>query len=527
MASVIEFGMVLAPAIITGVATIMTVNAARGIFNDALNGYGIDEDNIKETNENYQDENADQGDSSEDDFFNALEGEKNYKTSTYEPSGPPPPPQNPYLVQETQYEIPVANEVFERQPEPLNVDAFLVHDETPTNKSLGKEPSEYLNEEINIPEVNLKDFTKVKFEETDHRSFIHAFYYLLNRSKKAADKKSLDDFITKYLITPLTKDMLPDNPLKVRFVMYQSGMYDEKKDTAGTFKPYRNVFDAMKIVATNQKLTLFQVLNIINDCDNLNTPFKNFDALKTNIGSLNIGSLFKKYQAFAIMTESEQSAIYFKEFLKSDKEDFKLLLKVASKKPEELLIDLERCLIYVSHAMSNTPAYKTLNKNYDEFIRSLITKQDEHAKFSRRNGVGDFLAAVLSDNGIKCITFYNSHGTPHTYRCDKKDVYSGGIIIYKYPNGHCVLLIPNKDKSPNLSASVVTTTTNSPQTSVKVDCNEYDKLFEAKDSTMGGSTRKRCRRRCRSKRRVTRKRLRRSHRTPLKKKSRKNPKKKI
>ena len=78
MASVIEFGMVLAPAIITGVATIMTVNAARGIFNDALNGYGIDEDNIKETNENYQDENADQGDSSEDDFFNALEGEKNY-----------------------------------------------------------------------------------------------------------------------------------------------------------------------------------------------------------------------------------------------------------------------------------------------------------------------------------------------------------------------------------------------------------------------------------------------------------------
>lgn len=524
MASVIEVSMMLTPAIMAGVATIMTANAAIGILSDALNG-GIEEDNI-EAKETYQDENAEQGDSNEDDFFDAREGdpEKNNKTSTYEPSAPPPP-ENPYLVQGTQYEIPVANEVFERQPESLKVDAFPVHDETPTNESLGKEPSEFFNEKINISGVNIEDFKKVKFEETDHRSFIHAFYYLLNRGKKAADKKSLDDFITKYLITPLTKDMLPDNPLKVRFVMYQSGMYDEKKDTAGTFKPYRKVFDAMKIVATNQKLTLFQVLNIINACDNLNSPFKNFDALKENIKTT-----FLSYPAFAIMTESEQSASYFKEFPKlttPDKEDFKLLLKVAKKMPEELLIDLERCLIYVSHAISYTPAYKALNKNYDEFIRSLITDPDEHAKFSRRNGVGDFLAAVLSDNGIKCITFYNSHGTPHTYRCDKKDVYSGGIIIYKYPNGHCVLLIPNKNKSPNLSASVVTTTTNSPQTSVKVDCNEYDKLFEAKDSTMGGSTRKRCRRRCRSKRRVTRKRLRRSHRTPLKKKSRKNPKKKI
>jgi len=518
MASVIEFGMVLAPAIITGVATIMTVNAARGIFSDALNGYGIEED--IETNENYQDENANQGDSNEDEFLDTREGDPENKTSIYEPSAPPA--ENPHL--KTLHEIPVAHKVFVRQPKSLNVDAFPVHDETPTNESLGKEPSEFFNDEINIPEVNLKDFTKVNFDDNDQRSFIHAFYYLLNRGKKAADKKSLDDFITKYLINPLTKDMQPDNPLKVRFVMYQSGMYDEKKDTAGTFKPYRKVFDAMKIVATNQKLTLFQVLNIINACDNLNTHFKNFDVLKTNIESL-----FKKFPAFAIMAESEQSAIYFKEFpkLTPDKEDFKLLLKVAKKMPEELLIDLERCLIYVSHAMSYTPAYNALNKKYDEFIRSLITDPDERAKFSRRNGVGDFLAAVLSDNGVKCITFYNSQGTPHTYRCDKKDVYSGGIIIYKYPNGHCVLLIPNKDKSPNLSASVVTTTTNSPQTSVKVDCNEYDKLFEAKDSTMGGSTRKRCRRRCRSKRRVTRKRLRRSHRTPLKKKSRKNPKKKI
>jgi hypothetical protein len=222
------------------------------------------------------------------------------------------------------------------------------------------------------------------------------------------------------------------------------------------------------------------------------------------------------------MSESEQSTIYFKEFPKltaADKEDFKLLLKVANKTPEELLIDLERCLMFVSHAISYTPAYQALNEKYDDFIRSLITNPDEHAKFSRRNGVGDFLAAVLSDNGVKCITFYNSHGTPHTYRCDKKDVYSGGIIIYKYPNGHCVMLIPNKDKNRNSSASGV------PQTPDKVDCGKYDTLFE--DSQTKGGSRKRCRRRCRSRRRATRKRLRRSHRTPLKKKSRKNPKKKI
>lgn len=497
---------------------ISTIKGIAGIYKDAIIG-GIEEDNRRETFENNEDEVA------KEDFVDAQEGDlekKNNETQSSplvnnEPilaSAPPPPPGG-----FKRSGIPEAYPVFERPAEDLKgaVPAVanevpiqaVVHDETPskassTNASSVDKPPNFFNEKINIKGVNLDDFTKVKFEDDDQRSFIHAFYYLLNRGKMAPDKQSLDDFITKYLVKQLTKDIEPDNPLKVRFVMYQSGMYDEQKDPNKIFKPYKKVFGAIKSVATNKNLDLFEVLNIISACDNLKLNFKNLDALKSNIKEV-----FEKTPSFARMDENEQTIIYNKAFPKlslADKDDFKLLLKVASKKPQELLSDLERCLMLVSHAMNYQPAYQALNTKYDEFIKSLITAPDERAKFSRRNGVGDFLAAVLSDNGVKCITFFNSFGTPHTYRCDKKDVYSGGVIIYKYPNGHCVLLIPKKDNNLNLNASGVTT--NSPQTQTqtpgKVDCGKYDTLFEEKELSKGG-TRKRCRRRRRSRKRITRK----------------------
>ena len=545
MNPIIELSLEMAPVVVGSLAAIMTKNAAVGLFKYLF--YGTSDENEaenKENNEDAKDKDAkdkdakdkdakdkdaeDEDDEDEDGFFNAEDG----------PSAPPGPPGG--FISSG---IPVAHEVFEQPAvlvssnevpiqavvhEVFEQPAVLVSNEVPIQEVAAHEkgdhpalePLEFFNEEIKIPGVNLNDFTKVKFDDSDQRSFIHAFYYLLNRGNKAPDNKTLDDFITKYLVKPLTQDMKPDNPLKVRFVMYQSGMYDDTKDTTGIFKQYNTVFDAMKTVATNtQKLDIFQMLDIISACDNLKLTFQNLDTLKSNIKQV-----FTKFQSFARMNENEQTTIYNKEFPRLQqpgKDDFKLLLKVASTKPQELFSVLERCLEFVSHSLSVQPAYIELNTKYDNFINSLITAPDEHAKFSRRNGVGDILAAVLSDNGVKCITFYNSHGTPHTYRCDNKDVYSGGVIIYKYFGGHCLLLIPKKSSS---TAGVTTTAnTNLPQTPVKVDCNEYDKLFEANNSTMGGSTRKRCRRR--SRRRVTRKR-RRSHRTPLKKKSRKNPKKK-
>jgi hypothetical protein len=533
MASFIETSLAaVAPVVVGSLITIMSKNAAVGLFKYLF--YGTSDENEaedKETNEDAEDEDAEDEDdedaeegSSAPPYSVAVVPEKGE-----EPSAPPysvpiqavavheegdhpalEPSAPPYSVAV----VPEKGEEPSAPPYSVPIQAVAVYEE---GDHPALEPSsKFFNEEINIPGVNLNDFTKVKFDDSDQRSFIHAFYYLLNLGNKAPDKKTLDDFITKYLVKPLTKDMKPDNPLKVRFVMYQSGMYDDIKDTTGIFKQYNTVFDAMKTVATNtQKLDIFQMLDIISACDNLKLTFQNLDTLKSNIKQV-----FTKFQSFARMNENEQTTIYNREFprlLQPGKDDFKLLLKVASTKPQELFSVLERCLEFVSHSLSVQAAYKELNTKYDNFIKSLITAPDEHAKFSRRNGVGDILAAVLSDNGVKCITFYNSHGTPHTYRCDNKDVYSGGVIMYKYFGGHCLLLIPKNYKSSSIAG---VTTTAKP---VNVDCNEYDKLFEANNSTMGGSTRKRCRRR--SRRRVTKKR-RRSHRTPLKKKSRKNPKKK-
>ena len=415
------------------------------------------------------------------------------------------------------------------------------------------EGASYKGNDIVLPDgYSLGNFNVIKFDD-DSRSFIHAFYFLLHNKK--ANVEELNDFIKKNITEPLLA--LPDNDyLKVRYVMYQNDMHKDSIDTKGLFKNYKKVTHAMKLAATKlmRNIKIDEMLEIIETCAGTDMGFVITDISITTLKA-NILRILESNQAFGDMNQVlDREFMYNKVKKPTDKtQDFTNLLKMYDTNPKDFYQKLKLCKDIVSYNVAATNEYKALNKKYNEFIQSLLSPNFKNENYSRRNGVGDTLIALLANTpNFNCVTFLNHSAKPHTYGCQDRKNYTGSVIIYKIDKtGHCVLLVPkNLSKnsgsqgassgSPQGDSSQVSSSqgasSGSPQgdspqgdgpqgdssqvsssqgngsqvdspkkyLQEKEDCNKYDEVFET-DPNKGGSTRKRGRHRYRSRKRVTRK----------------------